>query len=89
VGGLSVRSTHLASVWNEIGVSDNSLTRAIAQLRRVLDDDPREPRYILTVPTLGYHFLYEVAVREDGFSAKIEINASAPMGSAQPNRVSN
>jgi DNA-binding winged helix-turn-helix (wHTH) protein/Tol biopolymer transport system component len=61
----------VASVWNEVAVSDNSVTRAIAQLRRVLDDDPREPRYILTVPTLGYRFLCEVAAREDRFSSSV------------------
>jgi DNA-binding winged helix-turn-helix (wHTH) protein len=34
----------VAPVWNDTAVSDNSLTRSIAQLRRVLDDDdPREP----------------------------------------------
>jgi eukaryotic-like serine/threonine-protein kinase len=86
-GRLVNKDEIIAAVWNDTAVSDNSLTRSIAQLRRVLDDDPREPRYILTVPTLGYRFLYEVAVREDGFLAEIEINTSAPMGSAQLNRV--
>ena len=86
-GRLVTKDEIVAAVWNDTAVSDNSLTRSIAQLRRVLDDDPREPRYILTVPTLGYRFLYEVAVREDGFLAEIEINTSAPMGSAQRNRV--
>jgi Tol biopolymer transport system component len=68
----------VASVWNDIAVSDNSLTRAIAQLRRVLDDDPREPRYILTVPTLGYRFLSEVSAREDSFGAKVAADARSP-----------
>jgi DNA-binding winged helix-turn-helix (wHTH) protein/Tol biopolymer transport system component len=66
-GRIVSKEEIVGSVWNDVAVSDNSLTRAIAQLRRVLDDDPREPRYILTVPTLGYRFLSEVKAREDGF----------------------
>ena len=69
-GRLLSKEEIVTSVWNDLAVSDNSLTRAIAQLRRVLDDDPREPRYILTVPTLGYRFLSDVKSREDGFSVE-------------------
>ena len=44
----------LDSVWNDCTVSENSLTRSIALLRRLLGDDTHEPRYIATVPTVGY-----------------------------------
>jgi DNA-binding winged helix-turn-helix (wHTH) protein len=44
-------------VWQETAVSDNALTRAIAQIRKALDDDPKHPRYIDTVPTVGYRFI--------------------------------
>lgn len=44
-------------VWNEAAVTDNALTRAIAQIRKVLDDDPKEPRFIETVPRMGYRFI--------------------------------
>jgi DNA-binding winged helix-turn-helix (wHTH) protein/Tol biopolymer transport system component len=70
-GRLVTKDEIVSSVWNDSAVSDNSLTRSMAQLRRVLDDDPREPRYILTVPTLGYRFLCEVQAREDGFGAGV------------------
>src|ERR1700722_6906075 len=50
----------LDAVWNDCAVSDNSLTRSIALLRRLLGDDTREPRYIATVPTVGYRFLCDV-----------------------------
>ena len=79
-GRLVSKEEIVVSVWNDIAVSDNSLTRAIAQLRRVLDDDPREPRYILTVPTLGYRFLCEVDVREDGFGVGTAAAAKPPEG---------
>src|SRR5580658_3433192 len=58
----------LDAVWNDCTVSENSLTRSIALLRRLLADDTREPRYIATVPTVGYRFLCDVKVAEDGFA---------------------
>src|SRR5262245_9022660 len=41
-------------VWNGTAVTDNALTRVIAQMRRELGDDAKRPRYIETVPTVGY-----------------------------------
>ena len=48
-------------VWNGTAVTDNALTRVIAQMRRELGDDAKRPRYIETVPTVGYRFVAEVA----------------------------
>src|SRR5579871_5473316 len=62
-GRLFSKDEIVASVWSE-SVTDNSLTRSIAQLRRVLGDDSRQPLYILTVPTLGYRFLCEVTATD-------------------------
>ncbi len=44
-------------VWPGVIVSDNSLTRLVAQLRRELGEDPETPRYLETVRTRGYRFL--------------------------------
>ncbi len=49
----------MAAVWPGAFVSDNSLARAITQIRKALDDDPKTPRYIETVPTVGYRFVGE------------------------------
>jgi DNA-binding winged helix-turn-helix (wHTH) protein len=64
---LITKDQLLDAVWNDISVSENSLTRSIALLRRVLGDDTHEPRYIATVPTVGYRFLCDVQVTDDGF----------------------
>jgi Tol biopolymer transport system component/DNA-binding winged helix-turn-helix (wHTH) protein len=50
----------LDAVWKETFVTPNALTRVIAQLRKSLGDDPKESRYIETVPTRGYRFVAEV-----------------------------
>jgi Tol biopolymer transport system component/DNA-binding winged helix-turn-helix (wHTH) protein len=49
------------AVWPDVTVTDNALTRAVAQIRKAIGDDPKEPRYIETVPTVGYRFLATVA----------------------------
>ena len=59
-GRLVTKDEIIAAVWHDTVVSDNSLTRSIATLRRVLDDNSREPQYIATVQTLGYRFLMPV-----------------------------
>ena len=47
----------IKAVWGETFVTDNALTRAVAQIRKALDDDPRDTKYIETVPTVGYRFI--------------------------------
>ena len=83
----------LDAVWNDCAVSENSLTRSIALLRGLLGDDTREPRYILTVPTVGYRFLCEVNVRDDASASgrqprsrrrKAEMDLSGPAESMAP-----
>lgn len=44
-------------VWNDVIVSDSALSQAVRVLRRVLGDDPREPRFIRTVSRHGYQFV--------------------------------
>jgi DNA-binding winged helix-turn-helix (wHTH) protein len=53
---LITKDELLDAVWNDCAVSENSLTRSIALLRRLLGDEPREPRYIATRPTVGIAF---------------------------------
>ncbi|HUR32478.1 MAG TPA: winged helix-turn-helix domain-containing protein [Vicinamibacterales bacterium] len=47
-------------VWKDVAVTDNALTRVIAQLRKALGDDARAPRYIATVSTRGYRMVAPV-----------------------------
>ncbi|HET7292831.1 MAG TPA: winged helix-turn-helix domain-containing protein [Vicinamibacteria bacterium] len=45
------------AVWKNTFVTENALTRLVAQLRKALGDDAKEARYIETVPTRGYRFV--------------------------------
>src|ERR1044071_9544969 len=47
-------------VWNGTAVVDDVLVQCIKDIRRALDDDPHRPRFIRTVPKLGYRFVSPV-----------------------------
>lgn len=47
-------------VWRTEFVAANTLTRAIAEIRRALGDDARKPTYIQTIPKRGYRLIGEV-----------------------------
>jgi DNA-binding winged helix-turn-helix (wHTH) protein/TolB-like protein/tetratricopeptide (TPR) repeat protein len=49
-----------AAVWRNVVVTPQSVYQAVAQLRRVLGDDARRPRYIETVPRRGYRLVAAV-----------------------------
>jgi transcriptional activator of cad operon len=50
----------LSQVWPEVTVSPDSVYQAVASLRRQLGDDPKQPKYIETVPRLGYRMVATV-----------------------------
>jgi TolB-like protein/Tfp pilus assembly protein PilF len=56
-GEVVTRDEFIAQVWGGRVVSDEALSRCISQLRQVLHDDPREPRFIRTIPRVGYTLL--------------------------------
>src|SRR5262249_40943939 len=64
----------LRSVWEDVTVSENSLARLVAQLRKGLGDDAKVARYIETIPTIGYRFVAEV----------VELPPKVPSVSAAP-----
>ena len=63
-GKLIPKEELLNAVWGDTAVSENSLTRSIALLRRLLGDEARDPRFIETVATVGYRWVCKVEVRE-------------------------
>jgi DNA-binding winged helix-turn-helix (wHTH) protein/TolB-like protein len=50
----------IQSVWLNTFVTDDVLTRAIAELRKIFGDDAKEPRYIQTIPRTGYRLIAPV-----------------------------
>ena len=54
------------SVWVDTFVTDDVLTRAISELRRILNDDAKNPRIIETVARNGYRLIAPVERIQDG-----------------------
>src|SRR5262245_39140446 len=59
-GRLVEKQQLLDAVWKDTTVTENAMTRVVAQLRKALGDPAAEPRYIETVPTRGYRFIAPV-----------------------------
>jgi TolB-like protein/DNA-binding winged helix-turn-helix (wHTH) protein len=59
-GNVLSKEHILRKVWPETFVSEEVLTRSISELRRVFEDNPREPTYIQTIPKGGYRLLAPV-----------------------------
>src|SRR5260221_5080438 len=55
----------LSQVWSDVTVSPDSVYQAVASLRRLLGDDPKQPTYIATVPRPGYRMVATVAPWQD------------------------
>jgi DNA-binding winged helix-turn-helix (wHTH) protein len=51
----------LNQAWSEVTVTPDSVYQALASLRRLLGDDPKQPSYIATVPRLGYRMVATVS----------------------------
>jgi DNA-binding winged helix-turn-helix (wHTH) protein len=59
-------------VWQGTAVTDNALVQSIREIRAILQDDPRQPRFIETVPKAGYRFIIPVEEHRTNGIATIE-----------------
>lgn len=60
---LVTRERLLDVVWGwESAVGERVVDTRIVELRKALDDDPSDPRFIETVPNAGYRFIAPVSV---------------------------
>lgn len=51
------RDQLIEEVWQGRVITDNAVTKVINKLRKNLNDDPRKPRFIATLPKKGYKFI--------------------------------
>ena len=74
-GEVVTKRELIDEVWKTEFVAENTLTRAVAEIRRALGDDARNPTYIQTIPKRGYRLIGEVSreqsrAEHDGSSIK-------------------
>lgn len=51
-----------AEIWPGVTVAEDTLARAVSKLRKALDDDPKAPRFIETIPKRGYRMIAAAAM---------------------------
>ena len=71
-------------VWSDVVVSDSALSQAIRTIRRTLEDDSREPRFIRTVSRHGYRFVFDGVVEEDDEQEPPRVESPSPPEPAPP-----
>ncbi len=69
----------LDAVWPDTVIADDALFRYVSMLRRSLGDDPRDPRFIETIPKRGYRMIAPVSF-EDAPNASAGGTTSRPPG---------
>jgi len=60
-GELWSKAPLIARVWPDVVVSDVSLSVLVVELRKILGDDPKSPRFIETIPRRGYRLIAPVS----------------------------
>lgn len=76
-GSLLTKDVLLDEVWGHQFVSESVLKSVITKLRTVLEDDPRQPRFIETVSRRGYRFIAAVTPIPTATSAWVTVPAVA------------
>ena len=81
--GKTVTRERLESlVWKQRIVGYDSLNVTVSKLRRALDDDPRDPRFIQTVPKVGYRLVGRVEGRSS-HRGSVDDTPEIPIGAAR------
>ena len=80
---LVTKEELIDKVWKGTAVSDNALVQCITDIRKALGDDSRSPRFVKTIPKIGYRFIgpveengqrpHAIIETEEIISAEIEV----------------
>jgi tetratricopeptide (TPR) repeat protein len=57
---LITKEELIENFWHDTAVTDNALVQCIAEIRKALGDDPRQARFVKTIPKVGYRFISPV-----------------------------
>ena len=71
-GRLVPKQELLSAVWPDVFVGDAVLKSAIRELRKALEDDSHQPRFIETAHRRGYRFIAHVTVIDAVASGPVE-----------------
>lgn len=85
-GRLLDKEFLLSSIWPDAVVEENSLAKAVSDIRRALSEGPKDQRYVVTVPRRGYRFAQSVkTLRNTDGAGSIPVHAGQAEAVAQAN----
>src|SRR5688500_12593235 len=64
-GNLVGKAEMMDQVWSDSFVEENAISKSVWTIRIALGEDPKNPRFIQTVPKRGYRFVGEVTEVND------------------------
>ncbi len=67
----------LSAVWPKVFVTDAVLKVAVGELRKALDDHPKQPRFIETVHRRGYRFIGDMALAQDTMTIEVPMASTS------------
>jgi len=67
----------LKSVWPDTIVTSDSISQCISQLRRIFNDDPKQPHVLKTIPKLGYRLIAPVRFIEQEVKPSLESHSKS------------
>ena len=77
-------------VWKDTAVTDDVLVQCVMDIRKAIGDDSRNPRFVRTIPKVGYRFIGSVELQpaggvvtaetEEATSVEVEIEEEIPDG---------
>lgn len=75
-GEVVSKDTLLRNVWQDTFVTEDVLVRSISELRKIFEDNPRQPRIIQTIHKNGYRLLLPVRWLNGSSTSNLVIPAS-------------
>jgi len=66
-GQIVTKEELLDKFWADVNVTENTLTRAIADIRKAIGDDANAPQYLETASRRGYRFVGDKPIVSDPF----------------------
>ena len=84
-GEVVSRQQILDSVWTEVVVGDEVVSRAISLLRTELGDDQKNPRYVKTISKRGYCLIADVILVPSNEPQHVEAISDASASAAADN----
>jgi transcriptional activator of cad operon len=61
-GEVLAKAQIIDAIWGDVFVAEGVLVRSVSELRRILEDDAKNPRYIETIPKTGYRLIAPVSL---------------------------